>query len=320
MPSHAVKSRDLVGDDSRGSVGAPRSTSSRGLRRGGTSNRIFLLGAFALSFVVAYAVVVAVGSLLPKYSAGTVVVPEEQEEQTEASVFSDAASVSAGGWVARVSHLDDLNPHLDKAFLVTVWVNLKQPIAEGKRVVFLAKFGGRTPQRPGYALALSNGPDGVRPQVYWQDELGHGRWLTFAPVRIVPREWVLFGLSFQEGRYVGLHSRPLLESGRVEVLGGYDMDGILAPRSKADLLVGSFSPTAFKAYIGPVGVFQGADLFSNVPKILSAMAGSPGTLPDLIDRDDVVLWASPKVDSGPRKLSVTLPGSTPPKQSAEDPA
>jgi hypothetical protein len=106
----------------------------------------------------------------------------------------------------------------------------------------------------------------------------------------------------------------------VEVLGGYDLQGVSAPRTKSDLLLGSFSANQFLGSIGRVGVFQGPDLSDNIPKILTAMAADPSSVPDLIDRSDVVLWSSPKVDGGPRNLSVTVPQKGATTKSADDPA
>ncbi len=320
MSARAVKARDSRSSEPLNARGGGRAQLDRRTRNNGGAvlRRVMLFASFLGSFFLAYIVVVAVGSLLPKYSA--VVTSAPVEEQGDGELFPDAVSIASGGWAVRVAHQEDLNPHLDKSFLLTVWLKLNQPLADSQRVVVIAKFGGRTPQRPGYAVALSNGPDGVRPQVYWQDEAGRGRWLTFGSVNLVPDEWTLLGLSFREGRYVGLHSRPLLESGRVEVLGGYDLQGVSAPRTKSDLLLGSFSANQFLGSIGRVGVFQGPDLSDNIPKILTAMAADPSSVPDLIDRSDVVLWSSPKVDGGPRNLSVTVPQKGATTKSADDPA
>jgi hypothetical protein len=320
MSARAVKARDTrTAEPSSARTQGQSQTSKRQQRRGSLAvRRVMLVASFIGSFFLAYVVVVTAGTLLPRYSGEVSKVASSDGEGDSAQValpgvgradgqpLSDAVSITSGGWAVRVAHQEDLNPHLDKSFLLTVWLKLSQPLPEGKRAIVVAKFGGRTPQRPGYALALSSGPDGVRPQVYWQDEGGRGRWLTFAAMNMVPGEWMVLGLSFRDGRYVGLHSRPLLESGRVEVLGGYDMQGISAPRTKSDLLLGSFSTTQFLGSIGRVGVFQGSDLSENIPKILTEMAADPSSVPRLIDRSDVVLWGSPKVDSGPRNLSVTL--------------
>lgn len=303
MPSRAAKVKypQTRGKQSSLAVSSRRVAIRTPVRK---SYRRVLLGAsFIGSFLVAYIIVLGLGSLLPKYTAAVTSAPKERAERDP---FAEAVPVTSAGWAVRVPHQEELNPHIDKSFLFTVWLKLSQPLVDGKRVVVVAKFGGRTPQRPGYALALNSGPDGVRPQVYWQDESGRGRWLTFASVNFSPEQWMVLGLSFRDGRYVGLHSRPLLESGRVEVLGGYDLQGVLAPRTKSDLLLGSFSANPFIGAIGPVGVFQGAELSANVPKILTDMAADPTSVPDEIDSSDVVLWSSPKVDSGPRKLSVTL--------------
>jgi hypothetical protein len=267
---------------------------------------LFLVAAFAASFIAAYFIVVALGSLFSDPHSQKSVASLITTQVTRGGSFEDAISVNAPGPVVRIKNIRELNPTPGGDFLLTVWVNVSALIADGERSVFLTKFDTNSPSKPGYAIALNGGPDGVRPQVHWQDEVGRGRWLTFAPVQLNPREWFLLGLSFREGRYVGLHARPLEEDGRVEVLGGYDLQDMATPKSRADLLLGSLGVGQFKGMIGPVGVFQGKSVTSDVPKILTRMVASPGLPPDVIESQDVVLWASPKVDSGPHRVSVTL--------------
>jgi hypothetical protein len=156
-------------------------------------------------------------------------------------------------------------------------------------------------------VALVGGPDGVRPQVYWQDQDGKGKWLTFAATQMAPKEWYLLALSFRDSRYLGLHIRPLDQAGKVEVLGGYDLDGYTVPAPKADLLVGAFGGSKFRGRVGPIGVFRGKEMFSDVPKVLKTIAANPLQVPHQFDPEEVVLWASPKVDNGPKKLPIVVP-------------
>jgi hypothetical protein len=192
-------------------------------------------------------------------------------------------------------------------FLLTAWIKLRSELIDGDRAAIISKFDPNTLSKPGYAVALVGGPDGVRPQVYWQDENGKGKWLSFAATQMQPKEWYLLALSFRDGRYLGLHIRPLKESGKVEILGGYDLYGHTIPSPKADLLVGAFGSSKFRGRVGPIGVFSGKEMFSDIPKILKTMAAAPTQVAHQIDTDEVVLWASPKVDRGPKQLAIVVP-------------
>ncbi len=274
-------------------------------QRAAPTSKTFLVLAFLLSFSFACAVVMLLGTFLKASGSSAVVIGELSRSQDES--FPESVPVLASGAVVRVSDDERLNPAGEGMFLLTAWIKLRGPLVDGDRAAIISKFDPNTLSKPGYAVALVGGPDGVRPQVYWQDENGKGKWLSFAATQMQPKEWYLLALSFRDARYLGLHIRPLNEAGRVEVLGGYDLDGYTIPRPKADLLVGAFGSSKFRGRVGPIGVFSGKDMFSDIPKLLKTMAAKPEQVPHQVDPDEVALWASPKSDSGPKQLSIVVP-------------
>jgi hypothetical protein len=156
-------------------------------------------------------------------------------------------------------------------------------------------------------MGITGGPDGVRPLVYWQDESGKGRWVTFASANIQPKEWYLMAVSFRENRFLGVHIAPIRTEAPIEAVGGYDLEG-LNPSNDSDLVVGSFANGKFKGRLGPFGVIQKTGLSDDLTALIERLRAEPGVIPDA-DESSVVLWASPLTDAGPNKLAITPPSN-----------
>jgi hypothetical protein len=256
---------------------------------------------FVAAFGASYALVVACGALLVGKD-NTVAL--DSEDGARDSVVPDALVVSHGGTALRVSHSPALNPTGDGDFLLYVWFKLRKPLSDGERAVFVAKYDADSKTRPGYSVGLVGGPDGVRPNVYWQNEEGHGRWYPFASTQLRAKEWYLLGISFREKRYLGVHLMPHNGGKKAEVLGGYDLEPQVIPDTPADLVVGAFGASKFRGRIGPFGVIRREGMTKDVANFIVQMSKNAGSLPSAVSRSEAVLVASPKEDSGAFKLSI----------------
>jgi hypothetical protein len=234
---------------------------------------------------------------------------ESSADADSDGVFRDAVSVSSVGAGVRVAHDEGLNPSVQDDQLFFVWFKLRKAVADGERVSLLGKFDVNAKVRPGYALALVGGPDGVHPEVYWQDEAGGGRWYPFTTAPIRAKEWFLLALSFRKGRYLGMHLMPYERvrrgAKRAQLLGGYDLQPPVVAQSGVDLVVGAYGVSRFRGRIGPFGVLRSPSLSDDVEGLITRVARSPGRIPDdLGELIEVALWATPTSDSGPRRLRV----------------
>lgn len=266
---------------------------------------------FVVAFAISYGLVLACGALLVGKQS---TVAFDSEDGARDSVVPDALVVSHGGTALRVSHHPALNPTGDGDFLLYVWFKLRKPLVDGDRAVFIAKYDPESKIRPGYSVALVGGPDGVRPNVYWQNEEGHGRWYPFASAQLRAKEWYLLGVSFREKRFLGVHLMPHDGGKKAEVLGGYDLEPQVIPDTQADLVVGAFGASKFRGRIGPFGIIRREGMTKDVASFVVQMSKVAGSLPAAVSRSEAVLVASPKEDNGAFKLSIqtSSPGSSTP--------
>lgn len=256
---------------------------------------------FVMAFGLSYALVVACGALLVSKESSVAL---DSEDGVRDSVVPNALVVSHGGTALRVAHNPALNPTGSGDFLLYVWFKLRKPLVDGERAVFVAKYDPDSKTRPGYSVALVGGPDGVRPNVYWQNEEGQGRWYPFASTQLRAKEWYLLGISFREKRYLGVHLMPHNGGKKAEVLGGYDLEPEVVPDTQADLVVGAFGASKFRGRIGPFGVIRREGMTKDVANFIVQMSKAAGSLPSAVARSEAVLVASPKEDSGVFKLSI----------------
>jgi hypothetical protein len=261
---------------------------------------------FIAAFGISYALVVACGSLLVSKNSSLAFEPEDNGRDT---IVADALVVANGGTALRVAHNPALNPGGAGDFLFYIWFKLRKPPAQGERVVFVAKYDPESKARPGYSIALVGGPDGVRPNVYWQNEQEQGRWYPFASTQLSAKEWYLLAVSFRDARYLGVHLIPHKGGKKPEVLGGYDLESQAIPDTNADLVVGAFGVSKFRGRIGPFGIIRREAMTKDVAAFVAEMSNVPGSLPYAVSSSEAVLAASPQEDRGALKLSIRPSGT-----------
>jgi len=255
---------------------------------------------FIGSFLLAYFLFAFCASFFTHQSSTFTQIAEQEGDD----VFTEALVVKGPSNALRISDSPKLSPQAGTDFLFFVWFKLREPLGKEERVYLMGKYDPESRDRVGYGVALAGGPDGIRPQVYWQPANEAGKWFTFASAPLKPQRWYLLVASFRDQKYLGVHLAALGDSGKPQVLGGYSVDAKTLPVTPADLVVGAFGSTFFHGRIGPFGIIQSKAFSDDVGAFVRAMAKEPLVLPDSIDAEEVALWASPRKDRGPQALPI----------------
>jgi hypothetical protein len=144
----------------------------------------------------------------------------------------------------------------------------------GARHIFALKYDADKPLHPGWGIAFHKIGNDTFPEVYWGTSRKKGLWYRFMPVSVHAGEWLAVGISFEEDRYLVLHTQPLYgefmrnkDSARSAAggidqpiiplnpfRGAHDLKEAGAASSAADLLLGATPGSAFKGGFGFFGV------------------------------------------------------------------
>ncbi len=194
-------------------------------------------------------------------------------------------AVSGSAHRLTVPSSDHRNPTPSEDFLFFVWVKLSRMPADSVRAIAAMKFDEASPDRQGFAIALSQSGGGVRPEVYWKDALPRGGWYPFPELVVSPHRWTLLALSYRSAKFLGLHSlvRNVGGGRKVSELGGHLVSG-LPPQSTKPIILGSVTSTSsFRGKVGPMGIISGSGLAENISDILAAIDQNPGLAPSIPD-------------------------------------
>jgi hypothetical protein len=195
--------------------------------------------------------------------------------------------VAVGGSAHRwtVPSSEERNPTPSEDFLFFLWVKLSRTPTDSVRAIAAMKFDETSPDRQGFAIALSRSGGGIRPEVYWKDASARGGWYPFPEVGVSPHRWTLLALSYRSGKFLGLHSLVRDDEGgqKVSELGGH-LVSAPPPQSTKPIIIGSATSTSsFRGKIGPVGIISGRGLAEHISDILAAIDRNPGLAPPVPD-------------------------------------
>jgi hypothetical protein len=199
---------------------------------------------------------------------------------------------------------EKLNPTSGKDYAFFIWLKLRKVPEVGETLGVVGKFDSQVENRPGYAISLEGGLDGVRPRVYLSAASGGGRWYTFSPYPMSRKYWYLVTVSISEDTFVSTY---IAREGLGEAptfLGGHRIDLSTLPQSASDIVVGAFGASRFRGVIGPFGVLAGKRLRKDLPQYITAMSDEPAGVPSGIDRETIQLWATPHKDMGLHSFEV----------------
>lgn len=200
----------------------------------------------------------------------------------------------------QIPESSSINPELNQNFYLLMWFNPKELPREGMRLPILSKINSDRRALPGFAIALKRNSDEIRPEVYWRNDEGRGRWFTFAPFPVSPQRWHMLLLSFRENRFLGLHSVTTSPDGNgtMQLLGGYNFEPPeLIAASSAPIRVGSFSSDGFIGEIGPIGIIAGGSSRLDLLDIVEEASLYPSKPPALFKTSAIKLWIGDKISS-----------------------
>jgi hypothetical protein len=222
------------------------------------------------------------------------------------SLFPEYAPIQSAAQRIEVAHAPELNPTADKDFIISGWFKLARVLQSKEKVLLLAKDEGAAETQSGYIVGLSRDADTIRPIVYWGAQ-GKGKWYSFSDISLAAQSWFMLGLSFQEGKYLGLHIAFPTPDGKADVklLGGYEIEAPSIPDSEGSLVVGAWGDGKFRLRVGPFGVFSRADIGDDLKSVFKSLARYPFDVPNNFSRSDVVLWAPHELkDEGPTQREI----------------
>ena len=235
--------------------------------------------------------------------------------------FPEIFVVSGPGLYKKAFVGEKLNPTPGKDYAFFVWLKLRKVPEVGETLGVIGKFDSQVENRPGYAVSLEGGMDGVRPKVYLSAASGGGRWYTFAPYLMSRKYWYLMTVSISEDTFVSMSMTREDASEEATFLGGHRMGLPSLPQSASDIVVGAFGASRFRGAIGPFGVLAGKNLRKDLARYMAAIRDEPSEIPSAIDRDVIQLWANPHKDLGPYAYEIVnaakvdqATGSTPSKK------
>ena len=259
-----------------------------------------LIGLFVVSFAIPMLFVFKIGGI---WSNGQNVEEEVQKDQ----FFPEASNISAPNSYLSIASSPLIEPTTTEDFLITVWIKLRKLPLAGERLLILAKQDPESASRRGYALALARESDSIRPEVYWRDDNNNGTWFRFADATIVSKAWMMFAISFREQKYLGLHMGTRLENLEPELtlLGGYELENFILPKSSSPLLLGAFNNGKFRGNLGAVGVFARPNLSKDLNDLLQTHLQEPKEITNYFKDEEVkVFLADGKNDASSNKLEV----------------
>lgn len=249
-----------------------------------------LLGLFLLSFLLPLLFAVSIGGVLSTTTSNVEV----------DGIFPNAYNFSTQGEALRIFNGEKFNPVPGKDFLAVMWFRLKRLPAVNDGVLLFTKYERNKASKdspPGFALSLKRDKDAVRPQVYWRNRAGVGKWLVFSEFTVIPKNWFMLALSFHADRFLGLHAAIYepSEKPKVVLLGGYDLGEVVVADNDADLLFGAFHENLFRGNVGPISIFRGKDIIEKLNPILREIAAAPQKIPEDLLSEDVALWMPERV-------------------------
>jgi hypothetical protein len=280
----------------------------------GDENRlsgVWLSLVFIISSLVACGIIIGLGhyflqaprTLWP-FSRGLIGGPVNETPKA----FENVQIASAGAYL-KAALAEDGNPKQGEDFAVVVTFKLRRTPSEGESLALFGKFDADLPGKPGFALSLEGAPDGVRPRVYVSTDGGVARWHVFSSYPVNRRDWYVLGLSFSDDTFVSTRIFRAFSGDKPTLLGGHRLaDGL--PKSKAGMVLGAFGSSRFRGQVGPFGVLSGKGLSGRLAGYIQAAGSNLSGVPSALEQEDLILWGSPAVDLGPKKIEIMTVQST----------
>lgn len=221
-------------------------------------------------------------------------------ESSEASEFRDSLVVNRPLDFYAVPSSPDIEPAVGEDFVFFFWFKARHEPSFGDKVVIVEKVAGYGQTARGYSFGYVADQSQARPYVFWRGLDGKGSSYAFSEFTLNPKTWYLFSASFTDGKFLGVHVVPHRgrtamkkgEAGQAELLGGYTLEEGPLPSNEANLILGADKNGSFRGKVGPFGIFRGAGLSKELPKILEELAVSPREIPGHVKSGQVKLFVA----------------------------
>ncbi len=207
------------------------------------------------------------------------------------SFFPAYVGINTPGQHLEVQAEDALSPRSGRDLLISGWFKLSRTPQVLDKILLFSKVDGQADSAAGYIVGLSRDSDTIRPIVYWGDGT-NGKWYSFSDIGAAVQGWFMLALSFQEGKYLGLHLGLPVPGQRPEIrlLGGYEVEGRVLAASRAPLRIGAWNEGLFRGRIGPFGVFSPSSMADSLKDVLKSLARDPLSAPPMFATKEVELW------------------------------
>lgn len=239
--------------------------------------------------------------------------PVVEEVAQGDAVFAESTRIGGAGQFLEIERSVALSPEAGQDFLLVSWIKFLRLPDPGARVEVVARVDNSRGLRPGFSLDLIAEPGpgdsrAVRPQVYWKNAEGEGGAYTFSELEIPPRSWAMFGLSYTEGKFLGLHV-ALLNEGEdkvaIKLLGGYPLERPVLPQPNVGLRVGAVGKGAFRGLIGPLAILSRAQFDQPLARLVKEIAKAKLKIDRVVPADSIrLLVTDGATDRGPDHIDV----------------
>lgn len=257
-----------------------------GASRVASRNSVFL-ASLVLLFVISFSV-----PLIFTFKISGIYSPGSSSQDADA-VFPGYTAISALGEHLEIEGGTDLNPQPGNDYIVSGWFRLSRMPQLKEKVLLLSKVDGQAENSAGFVLGLARDTDTIRPIVYWGDG-DVGRWYSFSDIGLASQSWFMLALSFQEGKFLGLHLGVPVPNRDTEVrlLGGYEVENGVVPDPVSPLRVGAWNEGRFRGRLGPFGVLSPSSIGDELKDLVKELARNPLTPPPSIAAKDVKIWVA----------------------------
>jgi hypothetical protein len=240
----------------------------------------------AVVFFLSFAAPISLG-----YYAVRLITAAQDDVKQTVDPLPGAVRFSAQGMYGKIINDARLTPNSTLPYLFSGWFKMSQLPAVGQRIMLMARFNPHSAVNEGMALGVSRDAIGYRPVVYWRSASGAGGWYQFERIALRSRVWFQLGLSFREGRLLGLHGVADIDdlASGVQLLGGYELAPETYPSTSMDMVFGAYGQNPFRGFVGPIAVFSGEEVGRDIHGVLKRLMRSPEELPDLIPDNSVVV-------------------------------
>ena len=247
---------------------------------------------FLISFLLP--VLILFAYLQWRGSGGAAVTPttslSSDGKQPVDEIFPEAFPVVRAESLIEIPNSELLHPQENSDFMIVLAINLRRLPRAGSRMIVASKFSSYSPAKEGYAIAFSRFRSTIRPEVYWKNKSGKGKWYTFSEIAVTPGEWVTLAVTHYDNQFLGVHSSMLIDRERnigIKLAGGYDFGEPIIPRNEEPLVIGAVERNKFRGKVGALGLIRGVDLEKRVEETLQSVherleAGNP--------QEDDSLW------------------------------